>query len=297
MTIGSNMFWFILVVLAAAVLVTIWLRRSRPFMRLSQRIADRAFEVLEARSEEDRATRKQRAERRKQTAAERIESLKVWRNPFVSIVRRFAEPVFAEWHLGSAVLDRWSEEQADIYIRRKPYILQVIQWIHADAPKAAESFAKTSQKSTGEIARERAKVASGTLVRNPDCPYCEKLLPSRAPVDHIVSVQRNGPSEHWNMVYCCVRCNHAKGKLSLEEFANTEYARSRGIELNDIVQRLTNLGKVHDVLDAEKMVGEPGEPARSQNGYAIDAREEHNAVIGGSDGLASGYDPDAGLRL
>jgi len=192
--------------------------------------------------------RRESAARASETRAQRIEQLQQWREPFVAFVRRLAEPYFKEWDLEDSVLEHWAEERADFYIKQKPYILQVVQSVHADALRAAEKYANQGQKSPREIARQRAKGVSRALTRNSECPYCGIELDERAHLDHIVPVQRGGPSEPWNMVFACIQCNRAKRDLSLMEFVDTDYARKHGLKVITIVKRLKELDKYFDVI-------------------------------------------------
>lgn len=196
---------------------------------------------------EQAGKRKEAAARAKETKARRIETLQPWRETFVLFVRRLAKPFFAEFLLDDALLDEWARERADVYIAKKPYVLEIIQSVHADARRAAESYASTTQKSGREIARERAKPASRSLDRNRNCSYCNAELDEKAHLDHIVPVNRGGPSEPWNMVFVCMPCNHAKHDHSLLEFVETDYARRKGLKLSDIIGRLKELDKYADV--------------------------------------------------
>jgi len=210
----------------------------------AQDAAVRAYQQQQqALYEEQAAKRKDAAARAKDTKAQRIAALLPWRETFVTFVRRLGEPFFGEWALDTHLLEQWAEERADVYIAKKPYVLEIIQAIHADAQRAAESYANQTGKSTREIARERAKAASRNLVRNAECPYCNRVLDDDAHLDHIHPVQRGGPSEPWNMVFACARCNRAKRDLSLREFADTEYAKRNGLSIVEITRRLNDLGK------------------------------------------------------
>lgn len=42
-----------------------------------------------------------------------------------------------------------------------------------------------------------------------ECHYCG--LPGANTRDHIIPRSRGGPSDTWNLVPACERCNHAKG--------------------------------------------------------------------------------------
>jgi 5-methylcytosine-specific restriction endonuclease McrA len=198
--------------------------------------------------EAEAAKRREAAGRAKETRLKKIESLQAWRPSFVAFVRRLAEPFFTEWQIDRQRLDAWAEERADIYIKKKPYVLEIIQSIHADALRAAETFANLEQKSPREIARERAKSISSDLERNSNCPYCGVQLDAQAHLDHILSVQRGGPSTPWNMVYACVPCNRAKRDLSLMEFVDTDYARRKALRAGEIAKRLRELDKYVEVL-------------------------------------------------
>lgn len=280
MTVSLNLIWLTLAIGAIIVIVALLLRYGRPLSNSDavrriaesaardviespdaqtvQRIAEKAAQEAvvsyereqQRKRDEDTATRKERAARAKDTRTKRIEALREhWREPFILFVRNLAKPFFSEWRLNNQLLDRWSEQQADVYIQQRPYVLAIIRDIHADAQKAAERYANLAEKSPREIARERARTKARGLVRNPNCPYCGTLLPPKARLDHIVPVQRGGPSEPWNLVYACKRCNWAKGALPLEEFANTSYAKDLGLTLELMIINLTELQKVVEVSD------------------------------------------------
>ena len=218
-------------------------------------VQDASAAAVRAYQERENAIREEQAERRRESAARakdtkmrKIAELQTWRPTFVAFVRKLAEPFFAEWRLDEAQLDDWAEERADVYIRRKPYVLEIIQSIHADAQRSAESLANRSGKSAREIARERAKGTANSLDRNSHCPYCGDQLDARTQLDHIIPVQRGGPSEPWNTVFVCVPCNRAKRDYSLMEFLDTDYARQRRFRAGDIAKRLRDLDKYVEVL-------------------------------------------------
>jgi len=211
--------------------------------------AVRAYQEREnAIREEQAIKRRESAARARDTKTRKIEELQAWRPTFVAFVRKLAEPFFAEWRLDAAQLDDWAEERADVYIRRKPYVLEIIQSVHADAQRASEALANQAGKSPREIARERAKATTGSLERNSHCPYCGDVLDARAQLDHIIPVQRGGPSEPWNTVFACVPCNRAKRDYSLMEFLDTDYARDRRFKAGEIAKRLKDLDKYVEVL-------------------------------------------------
>lgn len=211
--------------------------------------AVRAYQMRQDAIQQEQALkRKEAAARAKDTRLRKIESLQAWRPTFVLFVRRLAEPFFAEWQLDQGLLDQWSEERAEVYIKQKPYVLEVIRSIHADAQRAAERLASQAQKSPREIARDRAKLAANDLERNSHCPYCGSALDEKAHLDHIVPVQRGGPSVPWNMVYVCPPCNHAKHNKSLMEFIDSGYARQKDLKASEISARLRERGKYVDVL-------------------------------------------------
>jgi 5-methylcytosine-specific restriction endonuclease McrA len=196
----------------------------------------------------DAAKRKEAATRAKETRLRKIEALQAWRPSFVAFVRRLGEPFFVEWQIDRPRLEAWAEERADVYIKKKPYVLEIIQSIHADALRAAEAMANQAQKSSREIARERAKSIAGALERNSHCPYCGVQLDTQPHLDHILPVQRGGPSIPWNMVYVCIPCNRAKRDLSLMEFIDTDYARRKEMRAGEVAKRLRNLDKYVEVL-------------------------------------------------
>lgn len=214
----------------------------------AQSAAVQAYQQQQAElREQDSAKRREAAARAKETRTKRIEALEPWRETFVVFVRRLAEPFFAEWNLDRTLLEEWARERAGVYIAKKPYVLEIIQSVHADAQRAAEAYANRSNKSEREIARDRAKTAAQNLARNVNCPYCGIQLDDRAHLDHVLPVQRGGPSEPWNLVFACMQCNLAKRDLSLAEFVATEYARSRKLSLEDIARRLRDLNKYGEI--------------------------------------------------
>jgi hypothetical protein len=257
-----SLVWIILA-LALAIAFLLWLLlrsrgtgNSRDVGDLTKQIAEEA--AVEARAAALRAFQQQQKDlqieqstKRREAAAKaklskekRIGALEPWRGTFVAFVRRLAEPFFAEWDLSESQLDDWATERASIYIARKPYVLEIIQSVHADAKLGAERLAMRSDKSPREVARQKAKSVSRGLERNSECPYCAVTLDDRAHLDHIQPVQRGGPSEFWNMVYACIPCNHAKGNRSLEEFVETPYAKRKSLSLATLQQRLKDLDKV-----------------------------------------------------
>lgn len=274
MTIDSTVLW-IIVGVAFLLLVLSLLRRNRSpeidrdrIMEQTRQVAEdaardaarhgaqeaqeAAVRAYQRQQEELRAEqasrRRDAAARAKETKAQRIASLEQWRDTFVFFVRALAKPFFDEWDLDLEILDEWSRERANFYISKQPYVLDIIRAVHADAQRAAESFANTAQKSPREIARERAKSAGRAPARNSECPYCGTVLDERAHLDHIRPVQKGGPSVDWNMVYACVPCNRAKRDLPLAEFVEGDYARRVGLRLTEIVKRLRALGKEVDIL-------------------------------------------------
>jgi 5-methylcytosine-specific restriction endonuclease McrA len=198
--------------------------------------------------EEQALRRKATAVRARETRERKIAELQTWRPTFVQFVRKLAEPYFLEWGIDSLRLDAWSEERAAHYIQRKPYVLEIIRSVHADAQRAAEVYANPAEKSPREIARARAKGTASTLERNGNCPYCGVQLDERSHLDHIIPVQRGGPSEPWNMVFVCIPCNRAKRDHSLWEFLDTDYARQKSLRTAEIMRRLKELGKYVEVL-------------------------------------------------
>jgi hypothetical protein len=274
MTINSTGTIWIVVAIAVILIIVVLLRRrsnlgSPPMidrdqiMEQTRRVAEdaargaaqqaqdaavRAYQQQQEKlQEEQSARRREGAARAKETKAKRIEALDPWRETFILFVKRLAEPFFSEWDLDRDLLDEWSRERASVYIARKPYVLEIIQSVHADARNAAESYAKRAGKSPREIARERAKGTRGFL-RNDHCPYCDVILDEKAHLDHIRPVQRGGPSEAWNMAFVCVPCNRAKRDMSLIEFLESDYARRNGMRMSDVVKRLKALDKEVDVL-------------------------------------------------
>jgi 5-methylcytosine-specific restriction endonuclease McrA len=221
---------------------------AREAAREAQDAAIKAYQQRERTlREEQAAKRKEAAGRARETKVKRIEALQPWRETFVLFVRRLAKPFFAEWELEDVMLQKWAEERADVYISKKPYVLEIIQSIHADAQRAAENYANQMQKSPREIARGRAKAALRGLERNRNCPYCGVKLDEAAHLDHIVPVQRGGPSEAWNMVFVCIPCNRAKRDLSLTDFVETSYATKKALKLSEIVGCLDDLDKFVEI--------------------------------------------------
>lgn len=275
MTIDSTVLW---IIVGVVVLVLAWAllsKRRRPpaldreqileqtrqvaesaareaAKRAADQAQDAAVRAYQMQQDELRAEqagrRREAATKAKETKARRIAELEQWRDTFVFFVRALSKPFFDEWDLDMELLDEWSRDRADFYISKRPYVLEIIQSVHADAQRAAESFANRAQKSPREIARERAKSVARGLGRNADCPYCGNPLDEKAHLDHIRPVQRGGPSVDWNMVYVCVPCNRAKRDLSLAEFVEGDYARRVGLKLTEIVKRLKSLGKEVDIL-------------------------------------------------
>lgn len=257
MTIDSSAIWIAL--LAGALLVVIaflWLRGRRhpsgDHGKIIEDVAREAVSAYEAQQQEqknfDAAQRRERAARGRETKQKRIEGLKEWREPFVQFVRRLAEPFFIAYSVDPLQLDDWAEERADVYISKKPYVLDIVRSIHADAQRAAERLSSKRTKSAGEIARERVRGASRKLVRNSECPYCcAALEDGNDHLDHIRPVNRGGPTIDWNMVFVCVPCNRAKRDLSLSEFIETDYARRKGLQIGEVLARLDTLGKYVDM--------------------------------------------------
>lgn len=274
-SLGSLVLW-IAIGLAVCVILALLLRRRRPADQVTRGgelfeqarqaakeavaneardIQEHAIQVYQKQQDDLRAAealkRREAAARAQETKARRIEELQQWRPPFVLFVRRLAEPFFSEWNLDSALLDHWSEERSGVYIKQKPYVLEIVRAIHADAEKAARDYATLAQKSEGQIARERAAAVAQHLEHNQNCPYCEAALDETAHLDHIIPVQRGGPSVPWNLVFCCIPCNFAKRDLALAEFASTDYARKKNIQLAAILERLRSLGKFAEVRAAD----------------------------------------------
>lgn len=215
----------------------------------AQDAAIRAYQEQQDRLRQEQSEkRRETAAKAQQTKQKKIEALQQWRDTFVGFVRALAKPYFSEWELPDDVLTDWSEERSDYYIKWRPYVLEIIQMVHADAQKAAESYANKTTKSTRELSRERARSVSRKLERNLSCPYCQVSIDSSAPLDHIIPAQLNGPGEAWNLVYVCKPCNQAKGSKPLIEFIDSDYARRKGLRLSEIRKRLEALGKIVNVL-------------------------------------------------
>lgn len=255
MTIDSTAVWIALVVGALLIVILLLrLRRNKPPAdEIIEHVAREAVSKYESQQQHhrelDAAKRRERSARAAETKRKRIEGLKEWREPFVQFVRRLAEPFFVAYSVDSLQLDDWAEEQADDYISKKPYVLEIVRSIHADAQLAAERLSGKRIKSASEIARERVRVASRKLVRNSECPYCcETLEEGNDHLDHIRPVNRGGPTIDWNMVFVCIPCNRAKRDLSLAEFIETDYAKRKELVLGVVLSRLEALGKHADIL-------------------------------------------------
>ena len=255
MTSHSSFVWIALA-LGALLILIIWsrLRRSKPPADdIIEHVAREAVSKYESQQlqqrESEAAKRRERSARAAETKRKRIEGLKEWREPFAQFVRRLAEPFFVAYSVDSSQLEEWAEEQADIYISKKPYVLEIVKAIHADAQRAAEKLSGTRAKSASEIARERVRGASRKLVRNSECPYCCVTLEDGSDhLDHIRPVNRGGPTIDWNMVFVCIPCNRAKRDLSLSEFMDTEYAKRKELEIGEVLARLEALGKHVDMV-------------------------------------------------
>ena len=52
------------------------------------------------------------------------------------------------------------------------------------------------------------------------CHWCNRYLgdPSNTTLDHVTPISRGGNYAPWNIVPCCVDCNHDKGNKTLEEW-------------------------------------------------------------------------------
>jgi 5-methylcytosine-specific restriction endonuclease McrA len=50
------------------------------------------------------------------------------------------------------------------------------------------------------------------------CPYCQKWHIGTPSIDHKIPISRGGPHSLENLSLCCLRCNSAKGALTVEEF-------------------------------------------------------------------------------
>lgn len=255
MTIDSAAVWIAVVVGALLIVfVLMRLRRNKPPAdEIIEHVAREAVSKYEAQQQQQRELeaekRRERSARGAETKRKRIEGLKEWREPFVQFVRRVAEPFFVAYSVDSLQLDDWAEEQADVYISKKPYVLEIVKSIHADAQRAAERLSGKRTKSPSEIARERVRGASSKVVRNSACPYCCVTLEvGKDHLDHIRSVNRGGPTVDWNMVFVCIPCNRAKRDLSVSEFMETDYARRMGMQIGDVLTRLEVLGKHVDML-------------------------------------------------
>ena len=223
---------------------------ARTAAQEAQEAAVRAYEEQQRLQRvEEAAKRHEAGLRAKETKRKRIEGLKEWREPFVQFIRRLGEPFFIAYSVDPARLEEWAEERADVYISRKPYVLEIVQSIHADAQHAAEDLSSQRSKSPAETARERARGAGRKLVRNAECPYCgASLSDGNDHLDHIRPVNRGGPTVDWNLVFVCIPCNRAKRDLSLAEFIETDYARRKELRLRDVLGRLEALGKHVDIL-------------------------------------------------
>jgi 5-methylcytosine-specific restriction endonuclease McrA len=273
---SSPVFWIAATVLLLAVIYAVGLARKGQrgptrtidhdqILEQTRRVAEEAARnaargaqdaAVAAYQEQQRELREEQAAKRREaglraqvTKRQKIASLSEWRPPFVQFVKRLAEPFFLGYSVDLEQLDEWAEQRADVYIARKPYALEIVQWIHADAQRAADELSSKRSKSSSQIARERSRPVARTLVRNTDCPYCAEPLNDKSDhLDHIRPVNRGGPSEAWNMVFVCIPCNRAKIDKSLSEFMETDYARRKGMSAREVKARLESLGKHVDML-------------------------------------------------
>lgn len=63
--------------------------------------------------------------------------------------------------------------------------------------------------------RQRSASRIGVLRRDDyTCAYCNEYADT---VDHVVPRSHKGPSDWYNLVACCARCNHRKGNRSLNQ--------------------------------------------------------------------------------
>lgn len=63
------------------------------------------------------------------------------------------------------------------------------------------------------------------------CCYCaEDMTLDQATLEHKVAKTNGGNWHHSNLALACVRCNGAKGALTLTEFLKTDYAKRRGLK-------------------------------------------------------------------
>jgi len=217
--------------------------KAREAIEFASKAAVEAYERQQADIHQQQAERRsESAQQAKATKAQRIADLEAWRGKFIEIVYQLGKPYFIDWDIDDVQVMAWADERAAVYIKKKPYILEIIKDIHADAQRSAEVFAKGSRKSNREIARERT--ARNAPTRNADCPYCGIQLDQKAHLDHIHPVQRGGPSESWNLVYVCMQCNHAKRDMTLKEFAVSDYAKKKDISLSIVNSRLKLLDKM-----------------------------------------------------
>lgn len=75
---------------------------------------------------------------------------------------------------------------------------------------------KELANSDGSITKEGI---GALFVNSHRCPYCgDPYKRSRKSLDHIVSVERDGTHGMSNFLICCLTCNIAKGKKSLNDF-------------------------------------------------------------------------------
>ena len=71
------------------------------------------------------------------------------------------------------------------------------------------------------------------------CPYCKKQLTFRnIACDHIVPLNKGGPSVQDNLQLICRTCNTRKGPLNEEDFLNIiDWANKQKDEVRDYVMR------------------------------------------------------------
>ena len=66
---------------------------------------------------------------------------------------------------------------------------------------------------------KRAEYAEIIKTKMTRCDYCDiKLNRKNFSVDHGMPLSRGGDTNEKNLVYCCDKCNSAKGEMSDKEF-------------------------------------------------------------------------------
>lgn len=75
------------------------------------------------------------------------------------------------------------------------------------------------------------------------CFYCEIKLDTLT-LDHIIPKSRGGVDGAYNLIYCCERCNGAKGSMSLEKFRSAVLENKFRYGLGQIALMCANIAKL-----------------------------------------------------